>query len=125
MVYFVMVFASISLLGGICWLLVDRVILWFARKRHTEGKVAPFLLSTQGRVGLWRLRIFGISWIIIALFLFFMTFAPAWLAHVPSYFIVIPLALLFITGFILLRVAIVLSRRQESPSKVDRNPKTS
>jgi hypothetical protein len=113
--YFVVAFATILFLAGIGWLSFNkRIILWFARNMLAEEKVIQLLSSAQGSLVLWRLRMSGILWIILALFLFIMAFKPAWLADVPSYIVIILIALPIIAGFVLVRVAFVLVRRKNS-----------
>ena len=113
---FVVILASILLLGGICWLFIDKIIFWLAKKLHKETKTISSFNALPFKLMLWRFRLSGILWIIFALFLFFMALEPEFLTRVPSYAVIIVIALPILAGFILVRVASTLLRRKSPPS---------
>ena len=124
MVYFAITYPSISLLGGVCFVMfIRKLALWFARNLHRETITKLFLPSTSGRLLLRRLRMSRILYIIIAILLFIMVGIPGLLGHIPSYFVIITIMLPLTVGCILTRVASMLVRRQISSSKLDEKSK--
>jgi len=65
----------------------------------------------------------GILWIFLALLLFVAVLEPGLLANVPGYVVAIWIGLPLVAGFILIRVAIIQSRKQSFASDVDEKEK--
>jgi hypothetical protein len=77
----------------------------------SEEATISTLSSPVGRLALWRIRMSGILYIVIALFLFILALAPGVLANVPSYVVVILIALPIVAGIVLFRFAAMLAHK--------------
>jgi len=78
---------------------------------RSEETTISRLSSPMGRLVFWRVRMSGILYIVIALFLFILALAPGVLANVPSYVVVILIALPIVAGIVLVRFAAMLARK--------------
>ncbi|MBI2852534.1 MAG: hypothetical protein HYX84_05495 [Chloroflexi bacterium] len=119
-VVFFIIFASLLLVGGTCWLIfLRRWLLWFTRKMNTEQKAAVFSSTRLGRLALWRLRMSGILQIALGLSLLAAILPFGFLEHIPGFVFIILVALPIVSGMILVRVAVMQMRKQNA-SQADR-----
>ena len=75
------------------------------------------LSSPVGKLGLWRIRMSGILYIVIALYLLIQALAPRVLDNVPGYVIAITIALPIVAGMVLVRFAVRIARKTNSSVK--------
>lgn len=117
MIYLEATLALILLIGGVCWLVfIRRWLLWLATMLNKGEKFMLFSASPAGKLVLWRLRMSGILWILLASFLFVAALAPGLLAKIPGYAIAIWIGLPISLGFIFFQIAIIRLRKQKPTS---------